>query len=321
MPYTLAEYKATQENSISQLVIDEFRRSSWLLDTIPFDDGANVTGAQTWQYAYDRVTTLPTATTRAVNTEFPAQEPKTTKQLVELKIFGGSFELDRTQVNTPRWGSLLEFFLRQKIQATTALFNHLFINGNSGAVSTEYDGLDVILAGSSTEVNANNIALDTAANIDSNYKAFMDLMFDWLSTLDGTPTALLMNRSMRSKLRSIAFRAGYLTQSEDAFGRNIVAFDGIPLIDLGDRPGTSNPIIPISTTNPNAGSTDIYAVRLALDGVHGVSPTGTEFIRTYLPDMNLPGAVKRGEVEMVAAIAVKATKSAGVLRNIKIVSV
>jgi hypothetical protein len=34
--------------------------------------------------------------------------------------------------------------------------------------------------------------------------------------------------------------------------------------------------------------------------------------------MTAPGAVKKGEVEMVAAIAIKATKSAGVLRKIKV---
>ncbi|MCX7689042.1 MAG: hypothetical protein N2045_13850 [Fimbriimonadales bacterium] len=313
MPYTLAEYKAAQENSIDTLVIDEFRRSSWLLDNILFDDGANVTGAATWQYAYDRVTTLTTAATRAVNAEYVPQEPKTTKVTVECKILGGSFEMDRTQVATPRFGSLLEFMLRQKIQATQALFSDLFINGDDAGDPTQFDGVDVAVTGSSTDKNAASLALDTSANIDSNYKAFMDIVFDWLSTLDGRPSALLMNRSMRSKMRSIAFRAGYLTQTEDAFGRNVEGFDGIPMVDLGDKPGTSNPIIPTAT-----GLTKIYAVRLGLDGVHGVSPNGAVFLRTYLPDLALPGAVKKGEVEMVATIALKATRAAGVLRNIKI---
>ena len=39
-----------------------------------------------------------------------------------------------------------------------------------------------------------------------------------------------------------------------------------------------------------------------------------------MPDFETPGAVKRGEVEMVAGLAVKATKSAGVLRKIKAVA-
>ena len=43
-------------------------------------------------------------------------------------------------------------------------------------------------------------------------------------------------------------------------------------------------------------------------------------MNTYLPDMSAPGEVKKGEVEMVAAVAVKATRAAGVLRGIKIAS-
>lgn len=42
-------------------------------------------------------------------------------------------------------------------------------------------------------------------------------------------------------------------------------------------------------------------------------------INTYLPNLTEPGAVKKGEVEMVAAIALKNSRKAGVLRNIKVV--
>ena len=45
----------------------------------------------------------------------------------------------------------------------------------------------------------------------------------------------------------------------------------------------------------------------------GVAP-----VQSWLPDFKTPGAVKSGEVEMVAAVALKATKAAAVLRNIKV---
>ena len=38
----------------------------------------------------------------------------------------------------------------------------------------------------------------------------------------------------------------------------------------------------------------------------------------WLPDFSTSGAVKKGEVEMNAAIALKASKAAGVFRNIKV---
>ena len=41
-------------------------------------------------------------------------------------------------------------------------------------------------------------------------------------------------------------------------------------------------------------------------------------IRIWLPDFETAGAVKQGEVEMVAAVALKDTKTAGVFRQIKV---
>ena len=64
--------------------------------------------------------------------------------------------------------------------------------------------------------------------------------------------------------------------------------------------------------------TSLYVGRLGLDGLHGVSMAGQIPIRTWLPDFKSSGAVKKGEVEMTAAIALKATKAAGVFRKIKV---
>ena len=83
---------------------------------------------------------------------------------------------------------------------------------------------------------------------------------------------------------------------------------------MAEKPGTNNPIIPIN----DDGTTSLYAVRLGLDGVHGVTPDGKNMIETYLPDMKAPGAVKKGEVEFVTTVALKATKAAGALRKIKV---
>lgn len=320
MPFTLSEYKASSEKALDLNVIDEFRRSNWLLDNVTFDDGANPNaGGSAWVYQYDRITTLPTAAVRAVNAEYSAQEAKTTAQTVECKIFGGKFQIDRTQLGTARYGDRIAFQLAQKIQATRALFNDLFVNGDDSSSALEFDGLDVALTSSSTEATA-TADLSTSTALDSNYKKFLDEMYEWLSTLDGTPSALLMNRTMHSRLRSVAMRAGYLTETEDAFGRKTNQFDGIPFIDLGDKPGSSNPVIPNTADSTEATTTDIYAVRLGLDGVHAIAPSGNSaFLRTYLPDVSLPGAVLNGEVEMVTAMALKATRAAGVLRSIPVI--
>jgi len=66
------------------------------------------------------------------------------------------------------------------------------------------------------------------------------------------------------------------------------------------------------------GKTAIYAVSLGLDGFHGISPLGNGVIQAYLPDLNAPGAVKTGEVELVAGVVLKNTLKAAVLKDIAI---
>jgi hypothetical protein len=110
-------------------------------------------------------------------------------------------------------------------------------------------------------------------------------------------------------------RAGINLASKENCGAEGLQWGNALITDLGDKPGTSNPVI---ETDSETGETSIYPVRLSLDGVHGVSPEGDTLVEQFLPDLTLPGAVKLGEVEMVAAMALKATRSAGVLRKIKI---
>jgi len=320
MALTLANYKASSENAIFQQVIDEFRGNSILLDTAPIDAGANPNaGGSAWVYQYDRVSTEPTAAVREVGSDYTAQEAITTAYTVECKIMGGSFNVDRTQINTARYGDRIAFQMGQKIKATTALVHDLFINGDDSSSALEFDGVDVAVTGTSTEYNASGsiIDLSSAADVDSNYKTFLDNMDEWLSSMDGTPSMLLMNRTMRARMYGIARRAGYLTESEDAFGRRVAGFAGIPFVDLGDKDGTSNPIVETTADSSSLDTTNIYAVRLGLDGVHFVAPSLEEnFIRQYMPDLNEPGVNKKGEVEIVTAVAVKNTRAAGVFRNI-----
>lgn len=316
MPITLAEAKPLSDDKLTKWVIDEFRRSA-LLDSLPFDNTVKPQGT-TLTYGYNRVTTLPTATGRAINTEYTPQETKTTRYTVDLKPFGGSFEIDRLIINYEREVvDHIQFQLGQKVEATRALFHDWFINGDEGSVATEFDGLDVAVTGSSTELNAAGSAIDlsTSANIDTNWKPFLDFLRKLRAKLDKAPSLHMMNGDMFAVFQSVMDRAGINLLSKANYGDEVLQWGTSLIMSLGDKPGTSTPIIP---TDGVTGETSIYTARLGMDGVHGVSPEGDSIISTFLPDLKAPGAVKLGEVEMVASMAVKATRSAGVLRKIKI---
>lgn len=323
MAITLAQAQNLSQSKLTGYVIDEFRKSA-LLDMLPFDNTVKMQGGKTLAYVYNRVTTLPTAATRALNAEYTAQEAATTQKTVNLKILGGSFSIDRVlQADENQVTDLVQFQLQQKIQATRALFHDLFINGDSSSNANAFDGLDKALTDSSTEVEPDAIDLSSSAKIDANWKLFLDQLRKLRAKMDGAPTLYLMNNDMFAVFQSVMDRAGINLASKQNYGDEVLSWGGSTVMSLGDKPGASNPIIATSATGgtasaPTGGVTDIYAVRLGLDGVHGVSPEGSAIVNTYLPDFTKPGAVKTGEVEMVAAMAMKATRSAAVLRNVRL---
>ena len=315
MPITLAQAQALSQSKLTNFVIDEFRKSA-LLDVLPFDNCVKAQGGKTLAYVYNRITTQPTADARAINAEYTPQETVTTQYTANLKIFGGSFQVDRVIANDEtQVVDHVQFQLQQKIKATIALFHDMFVNGDSGVgAGTTFDGLDKALTGSSTELTPiAPIDLNSSGDIDSNWKAFLDNLRKVRALMDGAPSLYLMNNDMLAVFQSVMDRAGINLLSKQNYGSEVYNWGPSLIMALGDKPGTSNPVIETSD-----GKTSIYAVRLALDGVHGISPEGSKVVSQYLPNMNAPGAVKTGEVEMVAAMAIKATRSAAVLRDVLI---
>lgn len=319
MAVTLAQAKESVQDKLSPLVIDEFRKSGFLLDHIPFDDCvACPGGGSTMTYSYTRVVTQPTAQFRELNSEYTPQEAAKKRYSVDLKIFGGSFQIDRVIADMGGAANEVGFQMAQKVKAAAALFTDTVINGDSEQDSKSFDGLEKALTGSSTElIPAAAIDLSTSAAVDTNYMYFLDALDEFLMGLDGTPDFIGGNTKLIAKLRACARRAGMYQASLNEFGQQVERYGSIPLVDLGAKPGTNDPIVPVDSSE-NAGCTSLYAVRFGLDGFHAVSPSGVVPVRQWLPDYRTAGAVKTGEVEMVAAVALKATKAAGVMRKIKV---
>ena len=326
MPITLAEAKVGMADKVDQQVVDTFRRSSLLLDRLTFDNCISPgTGGSTLGYQYTMLKTPATAATRAINAEYTANEAKREVKKTQAIIMGGSFEIDRVIQNTSGAIDELSFQAEQKIQATANYFHYLVINGQAAAsggtgyVNSTFDGLKKLLAGSSTEYTA-TADLTTSANIDSNYNTFLDELDEFISGLDGMPDMLLMNRKMLSKLRGIARRAGYYESTKDDFGRVVETYNGIELMDAGqyyNGSTTVDTVADVAATTGAAGTSDIYAVKFGLDAFCGISPQGTGVITSYMPDLTLPGAVKKGEVELVAGVALKNSLKAGRMTGIK----
>ncbi|MGE9695921.1 major capsid protein [Streptomyces sp. CH6] len=319
MPVTLEQAKLNTTDDLDLQVIDEFRKSSWLLDNLVFDDAVNPAGGgATLTYGYTRLITQPTAGFRAINSEYAPSEVKRARYTTDLAVLGGSFQIDRvTATLGPAASNDLALQMAQKIKAANATFSNAVINGDTQVDANSFDGLDKALTGSTTEITLGateaggdwGAVSDRAAGI-----AALKHLRKLRAKLNGDPSAFLMNADALAALETIADHVSQLG-TLDAFGQTVQTWRGIPLIDLGDRAGSTEPVI--ATTEE--GTTDIYAVRIGLDAFHGVSTTGGALVRQFLPNMTAPGAVKTGEVEMgPVGVALKATKAAAVLRGVKV---
>lgn len=315
MAVTLAEARLNVQDDLQMGVIDEFRKSSFLFENMTFDDVVSPTGGgAALTYAYTRLKTQPTAGFREINKEYASHEVERERITTDLAVFGGAFEIDRVIANMGGIVSEVELQIQQKVKAAAAVFNDSVINGDKAVEAHGFDGLDKALTGSSTEYKPSVIDLSTSAAVDTNYKVFIDELDEFLMGLDGTPSFIGGNLKLIAKIRAAARRAGAYQITKNDFGQNVESYNGIPLIDFGAKAGSNKHVVGIN----ESGETSLFVARLGLDGFHGISMAGVAPVQTWMPDFATAGAVKKGEVEMIAGVALKATKAAGVMRGIKV---
>lgn len=312
---TLAEYKDTRSDKLDlSAVIDEFQKSSVILDSIPWDDTVMPTGSS-FVYGYNKVSSESSAGVRAIGAKYTPSDAKMKRVTTEVKILGGTYEIDRAIAKASKDSFLdeVQFQSSQKVKGTRAMFNDMFINGNSDGSSNQFDGLSKLLTDSDT-VFTSTLDLSTSAKINTNYQQLIDEVDEVIASMDGYPTMIVMNTKMLSIFRAAARRCGQYQETKDSIGRVIGTYGTAILVDMGAKAGSSDPVI---ATDSN-GKTDIYFVRLGLDGVHGVT------LRDSLVDVVTPNFGAQGEeqlkglVEMYAAIALKNSKAAGKLTGIKV---
>lgn len=314
MPVTLEQARQNTTDDIDLAIIDEFRTNS-LMELLTFDDAVNPAGGgATLTYGYRRLAELATAGFRAINTEYTPGEVSTTRHTTELKVLGGSFQIDRVLANLgPAATNEVWLQMTQKVRAVQAEFGNAVINGDSAEDEDSFDGLSKALAGSSTEIDAE--AWDWSAITDpSEALGILDVLDDFLGNLDQEPQAIITNKKAIAKIRAAARRANMYAREAGPRDTYFETYGGIRLIDAGKRAGENQDIIPVTDQK-----TDLYAVRFGLDGFHGVSTAGGNLVSQWTPDFDTPGAVKTGEVELgPVGVALKKTKAAAVARDVKV---
>lgn len=331
---TLEEIKKGMSDKVFGQIVDIFLRESAILQMLPFDDCVSASGGgSTMKYKYLRKVLPATAQFRKLNGNYTASAATKKEFEAALAIMGGEVEMDRVLKKVEGKFDNLAWQIEEHIKAVVSLFHYTLINGDAVTTAAtnepEFEGLDSMLAGTSTEYNTGKtIDLSNITNLKNNADEFYEALTLLVKATDAD--ALLLNTDMITKIQTVARILGYKTETEEAFGKKVVNLDGVRFMDLKEHyTVVDNIAVPNSVVKKGiartvgdseaTGLTDIYAVKFDVnDGFHGISLNGGAVIDQYLPDFNAPGVMKQAEVEMIAATVLKNTQHAGVLRNIKI---
>ena len=154
MPILLKDMKVGMHDKVAEQVVDSFIRHSEVLELLPFDNAVSPSGGSTLTYGYVQ-TKLPSNTAfRALNTEYTSSEAKLEQKAVNLKVFGGAFEIDRVIKDAEGMYDNMAYQIDEKVISAIGTFHNAMINGDSAANSETFDGLDKFLVGQTTEFNA-----------------------------------------------------------------------------------------------------------------------------------------------------------------------
>lgn len=141
---TLAEMKVGMQDKVAEKVVDIFIRESQLLEMLPFDNAVSPTGGSTLTYNYLQKKTPSTASFRAIGNEYEPNQATLEKKSVDLKIFGGAFEIDRVIKEAEGKYNNMQYQIEEKIKAAVGTFHNAMMNGDSASDGDSFDGLDML---------------------------------------------------------------------------------------------------------------------------------------------------------------------------------
>lgn len=306
MALTLVEAAKQSQNPLQSAVIEMYARNSDILQYLPFETIAGNA------LRYNREDTLPGIGFRGVNEGYTESTGVLNPMTEPLVIAGGDLDVDTFILNT-MGGSQRGTQENLKVKSLSLAWTNAFIKGDSDSDPREFDGLQTRLT------NNQLIAAGSSSGGDALSLTKLDELIDTVEM----PTHLIMSKAMR-RLISAASRdysvGGYVTYTQDSFGRQIAQYNDLPIL-IADYDNNGDSILAFDEANPGGGSdvgTSIYCVSFT-DGMLSGIQNDTMDVRDLGELQSKPAM--RTRVEWFAGIACFHGKSAARLYGIKNASV
>jgi len=271
MALTLAQAASQATDQLQRGVMEVIATSGVVLDRLGFE---TIVGNS---YKYWMEATLPGSEFRAVNSAYAESTGTTTSATESLVILGGDSDVDRFLQITR--SNLLDQRATQtsmKAKSVQANFSTSFINGNTGTDANAFNGLKTRLSGAQVFSMGTNGA-PIIGNGTTDPHVFMDALDNMISLVPDIDV-LYCNSFVLSKYRSMARRLTIANQTVDSLGRTVDLYNGVPLVDIGNK-ADGTPIIPQTETQGTSNiASSIYGVHfgstLGDQGVVGIENGG-----------------------------------------------
>lgn len=296
---TMLEAAKLMTNPLAQGVVEVFAATNPVLERLPFID------IQGNAYRYNREGTLPGIAFRGLNEGYSESTGVLNPQVETLTICGGDSDYDRALVAMGAGSNdIRAAHDAMKAKALALTWLKTFFDGDSSSEPREFDGINRRLTGAQVlDAGAGGAALT------------LDMLDRLIDAVQGTPTALLMNKTCRRKVSALVRASGAAIETvNDAFGRQLQAYAGVPIAVVEDD-AEGNPILGFDEDDGagNADTASIYAVKFALDGLHGIQ-TAPMDVRDLGELDTKP--VLRTRIEWYSGLVVKHPKAAARLRYV-----
>ena len=151
----LSDMTVGQADKVAEKVVEMFLRESDILQDLPFDNAVSPSGGSTLVYGYVQEKLPSSAAFRAIGSEYTPSNATVKELTTILRIFGGSFQIDRVLKSIESKIENMDRQTKQKVRGAVQLFHDTMINGDTASNSLGFDGLDKFLVGTKTEYKGN----------------------------------------------------------------------------------------------------------------------------------------------------------------------
>lgn len=205
---------------------------------------------------WKREEALPDVGFRNYNGALTESYAEVSQQSESLKLFGGDIKVDRAIIDL-EGADAKAYQIQSRVRAMRLAWEDLFVNGDSNQSPAEFDGL-------AKRIQSGSQFKDLSGSLT---EAALDEALDNVDA-QGGQKYLIMSKSMRRKLTSLARANGQIEIARNEYGYQQVSYAGVPVLEL-DRNHKNEAIL---DATPSA--QDVYVVSFGNDHLTGIQNGG-----------------------------------------------